>query len=95
MFNNFQKVQISAFKALLRSVSSKPSVILNGTPKGFEVYLTRGDDVYKLYTQRKTERFFKSPNTAFTFLDVMGVNDIEVREIGKVVGGSGNSTNEE
>lgn len=84
MFDKYEKVDQGIFGMLLGNIRVNASVVLNGTPKGFELYLKQGDRVYKLYTQRKKERIFRSANTAFTFLSGYGVSDIQVRQLDKV-----------
>jgi hypothetical protein len=82
MFDNFEPIEQRLFKVLLMNVRTKPEIVLKGTSDGFEVFVTQGKDVFKLFTQRKSARVFKSPSTAINFLVEMGADRIVIDGLG-------------
>lgn len=81
MFSNYEPIEQRLIKAMLMN-PVKPDFFLKGTVQGFEVFLKQGDKLFKLYTQRKTPRIFKSPNTAINFLAELGAERIIIEGLG-------------
>jgi hypothetical protein len=77
MCNEYQPIEQRLVKLLL-SNPIKPEIVLIGTPSGFEVSMVHGQQLFKLYTQRKAPRVFKSPDTAMTYLAELGVDRVVV-----------------
>ena len=82
MFDEYEPIEQRLFKALLVNIKAKPEVILSGTPEGFEVFLKQGKKLFKLYTQRKSARVFRSPGMAINFLAEMGAERIVMEGLG-------------
>lgn len=78
MPTKFEAVEQRIIQALLSNESAKPEVVLHGTPEGFEVVLNQGRKRYKLKTQRKNIRRFKSFNTAISFLVKLGADRVVI-----------------
>ena len=81
MFNDFEPIEQRLVKAMLMNVS-KPEIILKGTSSGFEVFVRQGKQLFKLYTQRKSPRVFRAPNTAINFLAELGAERIVIDGLG-------------
>lgn len=82
MCDEFEPIEQRLFKALLLNVKAKPAVVLKGTPSGFEVLVEQGKTLFKLYTQRKSPRVFRSPNTAINFLAELGAERVVIDGLG-------------
>ena len=82
MFDDDEPIEQRLFKALWVTIKAKPEVILSATPEGFEVFLKQGKKRFKLYTQRKSARVFRSPGTAINFLAEMGAERIVMEGLG-------------
>ncbi len=82
MFDEFEPIEQRLVKWMFMN-ETKPEIVLKGMEKGFEVFVRRGKKLFKLYTQRKKPRVFKSPNTAINFLAKMGAERIVIDGLGK------------
>lgn len=79
----FEPIEQRLFKALLMNTQTEPEITLKGVSKGFEVFIRQGDKLFKLYTQRKSARVFRSPITAINFLVDMGIERVVIDGLGK------------
>lgn len=77
MFKDYEPIEQRLIKAMLMN-PVKPEFFLQGTEQGFEVFLRNGKKIFKLYTQRKAPRIFRSPNTAINFLAELGAESIMI-----------------
>lgn len=53
-----------------------PTVSVVGVESGFEIHVERAGKTYKLETQRRSVRTFKSPTTALKWLAEIGVDNV-------------------
>lgn len=77
---NVEKIEVKQLVILVESAESL-RVLLIGTAEGFELDVMSKGKQYKLFTQRKSPRLFKSPETAFRFLAEVGLDQVEVNQI--------------
>lgn len=77
MFEEYEPIEQRLVKAMLKN-EKKPEIILMGTSLGFEVFIRHGKKLFQLYTQRKSPRVFRSPNTAINFLAELGAGRIVI-----------------
>ncbi|WP_150142559.1 hypothetical protein [Candidatus Enterovibrio escicola] len=77
MFEKYEPIEQRLVKAMLKN-EIKPDIILLGTSRGFEVFIRHGKKLFRLYTQRKLPRVFRSPNTAINFLAELGAERIVI-----------------
>jgi hypothetical protein len=81
MYKEYEPIEQRLVKAMLMN-ATQPEIVLAGTPSGFEVFVKQGKQVFKLYTQRKSPRVFRSPNTAINFLAELGAERIVIDGLG-------------
>lgn len=84
MYKEYEPIEQRLVKVMLMN-PTQPEIVLAGTPSGFEMFIKQGKQVLKLYTQRKSPRVFRSPNTAINFLAELGAERIVI-----VIDGLGN-----
>lgn len=64
--------------ALLKNEKLKLNFVLIGKEAGFEIVVESKKETYRLFTQRKKPRLFKSPTTALEFLNEIGVCSVRI-----------------
>lgn len=81
MLKEYAQIDERLLKVVLMGVMQH-EILLNGTPAGFEVFIKQNGRLFKLYTQRKSPRVFRSPNAAISFLRGLGVERVTINGLG-------------
>jgi len=82
MHSDFEAIEQRYIKAMLLN-SNKPDIVLYGSEEGFEVFVIQDKRTFKLHTQRKKSRLFRSPTTAIAFLAELGVERVVIEGLDK------------
>lgn len=79
----FKPIDFKTISLLLESSNhSRVEIHLSSDDCGFIFFV--GDLRYKLYTQRNTERRFKTPQSALKFLAGLGFSKAEIVNLGTI-----------
>ncbi len=76
--NDYEPLEQRLFQMLIEGTRERPNVTLMGVEDGFEVVLRHDDNLYKLYTQRKKARVFRSVKTAVVYVIKMGAERVTI-----------------